>query len=119
MGDGPNAAGLEPKPANFHDQERQQYRNIYSLFSTISLGVDGTAMKAFTELTSQQRWQLAFYVSNFYAGDTARNNGEQIWSNSRSDLIIHNLQQLTQTTPAKNIENSWKGWRSFACLFAS
>ena len=101
-GNGPNARNIEPHPANFHDQVRQQHRNIYSLYNTITLGVDGTAMRPFSELNSQQRWQLAFYVSNFYADNGARSDGKKIWlDRKKSASVITNLQQLTQTTPAQ------------------
>jgi len=100
-GDGPNAMNIEPHPANFHDQIRQQHRNVYSLYNTITLGVDGTAMRSFSELSSQQRWQLAFYVSNFYAESGARSEGRKIWLDTKSKPVIASLQQLTQTTPAQ------------------
>jgi high-affinity iron transporter len=100
-GDGPRAAVLQPAPANFHDRERQQHRSVFSLYNTISLGVDGTAMPAFSELTSQQRWQLAFYVSNFFASDVERAKGEAFLAETKSRPAIKNLRQLAQTTPAQ------------------
>ncbi len=100
-GDGPRAAALQPAPANFHDRERQQFRSVFSLYNTISLGVNGTAMPAFDKLTSQQRWQLAFYVSNFFATDVERAKGEAYLTETKSRPIIKNLRQLTQSTPAQ------------------
>ena len=100
-GDGPRAATLQPHPANFHDKERQQHRSVFSLFNTISLGVDGTAMPSFKHLTSQQRWQLAFYISNFYASDSDRAKGEAFLTETRSRPAIKNLRQLTLATPAQ------------------
>jgi len=101
FGNGPNARNIEPHPANFHDQVRQQHRNVYSLYNTISLGVEGTAMRSFSELSSQQRWQLAFFVSNFYSDSGARHEGEKIWYETKSNPAIASLQQLTQITPAQ------------------
>lgn len=100
-GDGPRAMTLQPPPANFHDRQRQQHRSVFSLFNTISLGVDGTAMPSFTQLTTQQRWQLAFYVSNFYATDIDRATGEAFLTETRSRPAIKNLRQLTLATPAQ------------------
>jgi len=105
FGDGPNAASLSPKPANFHDRERQQHRSVYSLYNTISLGVAGTAMPAFTQLTNEQRWQLAFYISNFYASDAERSSGETLWTQAKDHPAIANLQQLTQMTPAQMMQS--------------
>ncbi|WP_455199807.1 FTR1 family protein [Kaarinaea lacus] len=100
-GDGPQAATLQPPPANFRDRERQQHRSVFSLYNTISLGVNGTAMPSFDNLTSQQRWQLAFYVSNFFATDIERAKGEAIYTATKSRPSIKSLEQLTQSTPAQ------------------
>lgn len=100
-GNGPNAAGLEPAPANFHDANRQQHRSVYSLYNTITLGVTGTAMPAFNQLSSEQRWQLAFYASNFFADDAMRIKGAAVWEQSKQHLAVTDLRQLSKTTPAQ------------------
>jgi len=100
-GDGPRAAGLQPAPANFHDRSRQQHRSVFSLYNTISLGVTGTAMPAFDNLSNEQRWQLAFFVSNFFATDAERAKGEAFLTETKLHPAINNLRQLTQTTPAQ------------------
>jgi high-affinity iron transporter len=101
FGDGPRAAGLDPKPVNFHDRSRQDQRSIYSLYSTISLGVEGTPMRAFTDLDAMQRWALAFYVSNFLASDEERAHGEALWQEPQYRDTFADLAALTQALPAK------------------
>jgi high-affinity iron transporter len=44
-GDGPLAATLSHKPINFHDRSRQGQRSVYSLYSTITLGITDTPMQ--------------------------------------------------------------------------
>jgi high-affinity iron transporter len=100
FGDGPRAAGLDPKPVNFHDRSRQDQRSIYSLYNTISLGVEGTPMRAFTELDSMQRWALAFYVSNFLASDEERARGEALWQAPQYHGTFTDLAAVTQALPA-------------------
>lgn len=78
QGDGPAADQLEPRPTDFHDRERADQRSPYGLYSAISLGVDGTAMKAFDDLSSAQRWALAFYVSSLAFSDEERAQGQQL-----------------------------------------
>ena len=39
-------------------------RSAYSLYSTITLGVPGTPMAAFADLSDDQRWGLAFHVAS-------------------------------------------------------
>ncbi len=77
-GDGPAAAAMDPSPTNFHDSERAARRSPYGLYSAISLGVDGTAMRAFDRLDDQQRWALAFFVSGLSFSDAQRQQGKQL-----------------------------------------
>ena len=39
-------------------------RSVYSLYNTITLGVQGTGMSGFQTLGEDERWALAFHVSN-------------------------------------------------------
>ncbi|NOY61909.1 MAG: c-type cytochrome [Gammaproteobacteria bacterium] len=98
-GDGPQAAGLEPPPVDFHNPERQDLRNVYSLYTTITLGVKGTAMPSFVQLNEEQRWALAFTASNFLASNEERRHGEQIWRQRGGLGLITHLEQLTLLTP--------------------
>lgn len=66
-GDGPAGLGLEPTPTGFHDPARARERSVYGLYNTITLGVEGTAMAGFAQLSDADRWALAFYVSGLYA----------------------------------------------------
>lgn len=61
-GDGPAGIALEPSPTDFTDAERARQRSLLGLHSTITRGVAGTAMRAFVELTDEQRWALAWWV---------------------------------------------------------
>ena len=47
QGDGPAGASLDPAPSNFHDRQRMDQRSVYGLYSTITLGVQGTGMSGF------------------------------------------------------------------------
>ena len=44
-GDGIQARGMEPPPTDFTDAERYGQRTLYGLYSTLSNGVDDTAMR--------------------------------------------------------------------------
>lgn len=98
-GDGPAAAKLDPPPINFHDRERAMERSVYGLYSAISLGVDGTEMRSFHELSEGQRWALAFYVGSFAFSDAERAAGERGWRQGRLSLF-NDIGGLTQLTPA-------------------
>jgi high-affinity iron transporter len=77
-GDGPAGAQLDPAPSNFHDAERMSQRSAFGLYNTISLGVAGTGMTAFKQLSEEERWALAFYTAGFPLSD-ARRQGEALW----------------------------------------
>lgn len=64
MGDGPAGKNLEPKPANFHSDERKLISSPFQYFNTIRLGVPGTGMPAYSQLSDTEVWALAFYVKS-------------------------------------------------------
>lgn len=79
-GDGPAATNLDPKPTDFHDAARQRQRSLYGLYNTITLGVDGTSMASFSQLSDSERWGLAFYVGSLGADDRTLAAGEQAFA---------------------------------------
>ncbi|MBX3054800.1 MAG: cytochrome c [Caldilineaceae bacterium] len=64
-GDGPAAAGLDPKPADFHAAHVQALPDG-ALFHVITHGRDGTAMVAWENILSEeQRWELVNFLRTF------------------------------------------------------
>ncbi|MDR9375260.1 MAG: FTR1 family protein [Schleiferiaceae bacterium] len=61
-GKGAMAEGLEPAPTNFHAADKAQGLSPFQAYNTIRLGVEGTSMRAFDELSDDEVWDLAFYV---------------------------------------------------------
>ena len=59
--DTPRAAGLTPRPANFHDPQVGEALTPFRVASTIRFGINGTAMMPFTFLYDADRWDLAFH----------------------------------------------------------
>ncbi|HEC19545.1 MAG TPA: c-type cytochrome [Gammaproteobacteria bacterium] len=99
-GDGPDAVGLDPAPANFHDRERQDQLSLYGLYNTITQGVEGTAMRGFVgELDNEQRWALAFYVGRMAFPPEMVQQGEQRWS-EKPLVDLSGLQTLTALSMA-------------------
>ena len=89
-GDGPAGAKLDPKPSDFHDAERMSQRSAYGLYNTISLGVAGTGMTSFKQLSEQDRWALAFHTAGFSLGE-ARKQGETLWRAGKSRSAFADL----------------------------
>ncbi|MBI4041307.1 MAG: cytochrome c/FTR1 family iron permease, partial [Deltaproteobacteria bacterium] len=63
-GDGPLAQTLNPKPTNFFDLDRMEAASSLKLFNTIRLGIPETAMVAFSDLSDEDTWNIAFYVQS-------------------------------------------------------
>lgn len=98
-GDGPAAVGLEIPPIDFTDRSRARQRSLFALYQTITQGVDGTSMPAYAQLSSDERWALAFHVGQLaYPASEA---GRQLWE---SDAALHqhvpDLKTLADSTPA-------------------
>lgn len=67
-GDGPAGEKLEPKPADFFNAARMNQLSAFQAFNTIHLGVSGTAMNPYTQISTDDTWNLAFYVLSFRHG---------------------------------------------------
>jgi high-affinity iron transporter len=103
-GDGPAAASLDPKPTNFHDAARQKQRSLYGLYNTITLGVDGTSMASFSQLSDSERWGLAFYVGGLGADDATLAAGQAAFAGgerlSLKDTVTRPPDELEGDGPA-------------------
>jgi len=100
-GAGPQASALNPPPTNFQDVKRQSARSAFALFNAITLGVEGTPMAPFADLSAEERWKLAFYVSQFTASDAQRERGAQAWQRGEGRKLFSGLPALVTMTPAE------------------
>lgn len=96
-GDGPLAAKLEPAPIAFTDRERARERSLFSLHQSITRGVEGTSMNSFAQLSDDDRWALAFYVSTMSFSKEEQQAGKNLWTSDKSiHAAVPNLDALTQ-----------------------
>lgn len=72
-GDGAAGSGLDPKPANFHDHDLIWNSAPYKFYNTIRLGVPGTGMTAFPQLSDKEVWDLAFFLKSLAAKEQVHN----------------------------------------------
>lgn len=63
-GNGPLSASFTPRPANFLNDTLMQAVSPLQVFNTVRLGIQGTGMRAFDELSDKEIWQIAFYVKS-------------------------------------------------------
>lgn len=97
-GDGPDGINLNPKPADFHNAPRMSQLSVYGLYNTISLGVSGTAMRSFTKLSDEERWALAFLVSNMRIPPERVEQGRRLWEQREFRGSVPDLVALTTLT---------------------
>jgi high-affinity iron transporter len=100
-GMGPDAAKLNPRPIAFADATRARQRSPFGLYQVISQGLDGTPMRGFSELGSQDRWALAFYAGRFAFSEEQAPEGERLWSTDATvRQAIPDMATLAGMTPA-------------------
>ncbi len=63
-GDGPAGVLLQPRPVDFTDRTRAAQRSALSLYQAVTHGVPGTAMPGFPQLSTADRWAVAFYAGS-------------------------------------------------------
>jgi high-affinity iron transporter len=98
QGDGPAGQRLDPPPSNFHERARMEQRSVYGLYSTITLGVQGTGMVGFQALSEEERWALAFYVSNFLSARENVERGATLWQSGVGRAWFPDLARLATAT---------------------
>ena len=121
-GDGPAGAGLDPPPSNLGDPARMGGLSPFALFSTITYGIEGTAMAPFeTSLDEAARWDLAFYTASLPASDALRARGAALADAepARVAARVPSLQALVETAPAELAAGDPEGAAIVAHLLAT
>lgn len=98
-GDGPAGVGQEPAPRDFHDREAMAVRSPFGLYNTITLGVPGTTMLAYSALSDEERWTLAFHTAAMRTDVDELARGEKLWKQGKGKQLFTNLTALVNTTP--------------------
>lgn len=61
-GDGILAAGLDPEPTDFQDAGTLKSLTAVQAYNVAKLGLEGTAMRSFAELSEAELWDVSFYI---------------------------------------------------------
>lgn len=67
LGDGVAATALNPRPTNLAAGTLKHGAKPAEVFDTLGKGMPGTAMIAFKHLPEEDRWAIAYYVSDLRA----------------------------------------------------
>jgi mono/diheme cytochrome c family protein len=79
-GDGPAAGALQPPPRNFVGTPRDEWTNDPSalgVFNTLAVGIEGTSMASYSNLSEDDRWALTHYVLSLVPEEIEAESGEQ------------------------------------------
>ena len=101
LGDGPLAATMDPPPTDFTERQRYQDRTVLGLYSTITQGLEGTAMQAYVSLDEAQRWALAFYVGELATTQEEQLAGAALFSEFTDGDPLTQLDYVVTHTPAE------------------
>ena len=102
-GNGPAAGGLDPLPANFHEAERMELFTPLKGFNSIRLGIPGTAMAPFPNLSDQEVWDLSFYIASLRHQKT-RDGLTPSELNSYKTLLSTTPLQVLATSTDRDLE---------------
>lgn len=92
FGDGPLAKTLMPSPSNFHDSTLAAQLSPLQAYNTVRLGIEGTAMRSFPELSDQEVWDVAFYVNTLrYSRSISDVEKQQIIKALKDTVDLKNL----------------------------
>jgi high-affinity iron transporter len=98
-GDGPAARGLNPPPADLTNAARMGELTLFGLYTTITLGIKGTAMTGVASIPEAERWALAFYVSTLSTSAAERERGALLWTRGVGKAELRDLRSLVMATP--------------------
>lgn len=92
LGNGPLAKNLAPSPSNFHNDTLASNLSPLQAYNTIRLGIEGTGMRPFHELSDQEVWDIAFYVNSLnYAEDVSKEKAKEIKKAVKDTATLRNL----------------------------
>ncbi len=103
-GDGPSAAALEPKPTNFVEDSINGV-SPFQAFNVIRLGIDGTSMRAFNELSDKEIWEIAFYLKTLpHKGEYDKNALQALVGKVKKDFSLKTLAKNSDKALIQQLE---------------
>jgi len=103
FGDGKDGALLDPKPRNFHDEQRMAIMSPFGIYNTVRCGVQGTGMKSHPELSDEEVWNVAFYLMTLrYESNPDKNFTEEILKNRFTSITLEQIATMSDQELSAN-----------------
>lgn len=96
--DGQLSASFTPRPASFLDDSLMQHVSPLQVFNTARIGLKGTAMRAFDELSDKEVWDVAFYIKSLRFQKKHAVNNDSLhtkFSDFQSTVPLSDIAQLS------------------------
>jgi len=81
-GNGPVAPNFNPPPTNFTNGSTVGGLSPFKVYNTMSFGIEGTAMPSFTQLSEDDKWNIAFYVLSLRFSQKDSKEGGKIFKSA-------------------------------------
>lgn len=97
-GDGPLSASFTPRPLSFLSDSFIQFIPPLQIFNTSRLGIKGTGMRAYDELSDKELWDIAFYVKSLPFQDEHAGKPdslEKLFNQSKANISLSDISQLS------------------------
>lgn len=118
-GDGILAAGLDPAPTDFIDAGTLKHLTAVQAYNVAKLGLEGTAMRSFNELTEAELWDISFYImslshpvaegkaevlpSTIHLDSISKWTDQQLRANLRNDNAEMTISQVRHYEPLREL----------------
>ncbi|MFA3781652.1 FTR1 family protein [Melioribacteraceae bacterium 4301-Me] len=109
-GDGPAAASLIPKPANFLNDSLMNNISPFQIYNTVQIGIKGTSMVPFNNLDDKQIWDVAFYISSLrYKNkfNISKDSINKIYSDILRKLSLEQISTMSDKKLSLLLKNSF------------
>ncbi|MEO8962675.1 MAG: FTR1 family protein [Ginsengibacter sp.] len=111
-GDGSLSASFTPRPVSFLNDSLMQFISPMQVFNTARLGVTGTGMSSFDELSDKQLWEIAFYIKslpfqNRLSGNT--DSLENLFKKFKPGISLSDISQLSDKELQEKLGNDKSG----------
>ncbi len=110
-GQGGAAPTLASKPMNFLDAARMASMSPLSVFTSVKLGVQNTAMPSFSSLTEDELWAVSFYALSIRprmtlpAAAKLDSTAADLWLKAAATLPDEELMQTLPGSPAERLKS--------------
>lgn len=94
--DGPLSNSFTPHPANFQDDSLMEQISPLQVFNTARLGIQGTGMRAFDELSDSQLWEVSFYIKSLrFQNKFSFDSTENFFNNVNLSVTLADVAHLS------------------------